>query len=224
MRAQNTALRSGSKLTETVMEALLDSRNCLEARYSHHTITHNVNRTIKPWTAFAVESFKKICRVNNSYGHGNESDKKLRYKKVLYLRQHKSVLDYKQKISPFLRKRLLFCRSLYATALDTLLFSIMDLVGKHRLENHILSIRMEHHCNWWDPKGSKSKGIFHHITWGSTKISYIWISYGFACLTLYSLAGYYYAMQLWYSDASDKFLREIESSTACSLESLWPIE
>ena len=35
MRAQNTALRSGSKLTETVMEALLDSRNCLVARYSH---------------------------------------------------------------------------------------------------------------------------------------------------------------------------------------------
>ena len=136
-------------------------------------ITHNVNRTIKPRTVFAVESFKKICRVNNSYGHGNESDKKLRYKKVLYLRQHKSVLDYKQKISPFLRKRLLFCCLLYATALDTLLFSIMDLVGKYRLENHILSIRMEHHCNWWDPKGSKYKGIFHHITWGSTKISYI---------------------------------------------------
>ena len=35
MRAQNTALRPGSKLTETVMEALLESRNCLDARYSH---------------------------------------------------------------------------------------------------------------------------------------------------------------------------------------------
>ena len=40
-------------------------------------ITHNVNRTIKPRTVFAVESFKKICRVNNSYGHRNESDNEI---------------------------------------------------------------------------------------------------------------------------------------------------
>ena len=42
-----------------------------------HTITHNVNRTIKPRIVFAVESFKKICRVNNSYGHRNESDNEI---------------------------------------------------------------------------------------------------------------------------------------------------
>ena len=81
MRAQNTALRSGSKLTETVMEALLDSRNCLDARYSQHTITHKVNRTIKPWTVFAVESFLEICRVNNSYRHRNEKDNEIRIQK-----------------------------------------------------------------------------------------------------------------------------------------------
>ena len=58
MRAQNTALRSGSKLTETVMEALLDSRNCLDARYSQDTIIHKVKRTIKPWAVFVAETSK----------------------------------------------------------------------------------------------------------------------------------------------------------------------